>query len=154
MNAFDRPIKTQVNRPFSNDVNMSSVRLKNAWCVELFTWKPSYFGKNMSFSQHAVKFCYILLFLIFWKIWEELVLVYSFLLPHYCQLWKLEKLVIIVTLVRTLLIKMKKQGRECVRIISLLKKIFGKHFKVIVPVFLISSWYKIRHHSLTPPSFI
>ena len=36
--AFDRSIKTtKVSWPFPNDVNMSSVRLKIPWCVELFT---------------------------------------------------------------------------------------------------------------------
>ena len=29
-----------------------------------------------------------------------------------------------------LLIRMKKQGSECIRIVWLLKKIFGKHFNV------------------------
>ena len=35
-----------------------------------------------------------------------------------------------VTRVNLLFIRMKKQGSECTLIISLLKNIFGKHFKV------------------------
>ena len=40
-------------------------------------------------------------------------------------------LINMVRRVNLLLIQMKKQGSECTRVISLLKKIFGKHFKVL-----------------------
>ena len=33
-----------------------------------------------------------------------------------------------MTSVKTFLIRMKKQGCECIRILSLIKKVFGKHF--------------------------
>ena len=39
-------------------------------------------------------------------------------------------LINMVTHVTSLLIRMKKQGSECYCIISLLKKIFGRHFVV------------------------
>ena len=39
-------------------------------------------------------------------------------------------LINMVTRVNLLLIRIKKQGSKCVHIISLLKEIFGKHFKV------------------------
>ena len=39
-------------------------------------------------------------------------------------------LINVVTTVKLLLIQMKKKGSECVRTMSLLKKFFGKHYKV------------------------
>ena len=78
--------KIRIAMPFlefgspANDVKMSSVSFKTAWCIELFTWKPCHFLWNID------KFCYTLFSLILWRIWEELILVYSFLLLQCCQL--------------------------------------------------------------------